>query len=157
MVLYSNKECVQLLTRVSHVSRVPLIKRQEQVTSVGSKVTNTLPIFSRTDWIHLAAKTTYHCKGLQAPLAAHEFCTCCSIYVECTCSDLNLVFSNQTQPKMTWIAKNSLGQNQGLSQIWPEKGFFFQILVKQTKFGPMEGYNPISPMQPLAYLTPLNI
>ena len=65
-------ECVQLLTRVPHVSRVPLIKRRERDTSVGSKVTNTLPIFSRTDQFHLAAKMTYHRESLQASLAAHD-------------------------------------------------------------------------------------
>ena len=57
-MVYHKSVIYQLLTRVPHVSRVPQIERRESNTSVGSKVTNTLPIFSRTDWIHLAAKTT---------------------------------------------------------------------------------------------------
>ena len=51
---------------------------------------------------HLAAKTTYHNKGLKASIAAHKFCSSRFIYVstvECAWSDSTLVFYNQTQPK----------------------------------------------------------
>ena len=74
--------CVRLLTRVPHVLGVPLNKRREHDASIGSKVTNTLPIFSRTELFHLAAKTTYHSQGLKASPAAHEFCSCHSIYAK---------------------------------------------------------------------------
>ena len=74
-------ECVRLPTRVPQVPRFPLIKHREQDTSVGSKVKNTLPTFSRTDRFHLAAKMTYHSKSLQASQAAQEFCSCRFFYV----------------------------------------------------------------------------
>ena len=50
------------------------MKRWERDTSAGSKVANTLPIFSRTDLLHLAVMMTYDSKSLEASLAAREFC-----------------------------------------------------------------------------------
>ena len=75
------QECVRLVTRVPHVSRVPQIERQERDSSFGLKVTITLPIFSRTALFHLAAKSTYHSKGQEASLAAYKFYSSRFIYM----------------------------------------------------------------------------
>ena len=82
------------------MSRVPQIEHRERDTSVGSKVTNKLPSFSRTALFHLAAKTTYHSKGLKMSLAAHKLCL--SFW-----SDLAQVFWNRTQPWLTLICTYS--------------------------------------------------
>ena len=56
---------VRLITNKSSTRVESLSNRMwERDTSVGSKVTNTLLIFSRTELFHLAAEMIYHCKSL---------------------------------------------------------------------------------------------